>query len=409
MKRFISIIILCLFKNASMAQFNNDIKINKVSWMNAIDYIGLPISNNYAFTFYGVVENIGINPQSNCDLTVTVYNQASALVFQDNIVLPALAPGQTDTIYLTQTFLASFPVNSYYDIEFSVQQDSIDDDISNNVRTERVTGGDAYQISEFMNLDTTYTFSDVPGFYYPFCACITIEYKSSPSNNSGCRLSFYPGPQTDPDAVVYGKLFEWERSTGSKNLLYSTESTLFESSVTTNDITYNSNAPREMQICLPYHPLDSGKTYLACMCTYGGTGNFSLVGGAAGSDSSSWIYDEFNTSWLLPAHNLVYKYSINGADCCVQSVNDRTEINMVSFYPNPSDGNFVLQIEQEISASPILLKIQDISGRSIYTQQFTNLQSKTPLNVSHISTGIYWVSLYSDDELITCGKLVIQN
>ncbi len=55
-----------------------------------------------------------------------------------------------------------------------------------------------------------------------------------------------------------------------------------------------------------------------------------------------------------------------------------------SLYPNPSNGNFRLDV---INSSEVLIEVYDLQGRTVYSQKFN--QSSIQLNLSHLNHGVY--------------------
>ncbi|WP_417619777.1 M4 family metallopeptidase [Oceanihabitans sediminis] len=79
--------------------------------------------------------------------------------------------------------------------------------------------------------------------------------------------------------------------------------------------------------------------------------------------------------------------------------------NSVKVYPNPSNGVFTLKKTQNIHLSSA--KIHDINGRVIKEFDLSNMQMKKDMDLTHLSSGIYFVTITSP-EAKTVLKLVKQ-
>jgi len=86
-------------------------------------------------------------------------------------------------------------------------------------------------------------------------------------------------------------------------------------------------------------------------------------------------------------------------------INDNNGLlNLVEIYPNPSNGNFVLELsEMEQNYS---VKIMDLNGKIVYANP-TVSNTKTVINLDHVSDGIYFIELSTTTAKMT-KKLVIQ-
>ncbi len=63
---------------------------------------------------------------------------------------------------------------------------------------------------------------------------------------------------------------------------------------------------------------------------------------------------------------------------------------MVNVYPNPTNGQFNLEVEK---ASDVTIVVADILGNIIPTQVIDNLNGKYNVNMSAIADGVYFVQV----------------
>jgi len=84
-------------------------------------------------------------------------------------------------------------------------------------------------------------------------------------------------------------------------------------------------------------------------------------------------------------------------------IDELTNENAFQIYPNPGNGNFTLQtIVQQFHNSTVI--ISNILGEKISEQKIAS--SKTEINLSGQTSGIYFVQLKNDKQTIT-KKLVL--
>lgn len=88
----------------------------------------------------------------------------------------------------------------------------------------------------------------------------------------------------------------------------------------------------------------------------------------------------------------------------VKVVFDRKQPIVVSVYPNPNNGQFIVDLAQ-VPATGASLKLTDITGRIVYQTSISAI--KTVLNVHDIAAGIYTLQLMIDNNPIY-HKIVIE-
>ena len=73
-------------------------------------------------------------------------------------------------------------------------------------------------------------------------------------------------------------------------------------------------------------------------------------------------------------------------------------------FPNPTNGNFQIDLDQPINKAT--LTITDLSGKQVFSQNFSNLADQT---IDHkLDSGTYIISISSNQTLLGKQKLVVQ-
>ncbi len=111
-----------------------------------------------------------------------------------------------------------------------------------------------------------------------------------------------------------------------------------------------------------------------------GVYNNSLYAGG-GFDSAGGVYAKNIAVWTTPA-----------------SINEISENNKISVYPNPNNGIFTATCHSERSEEfPSVLEIYNIYGEKIYSRFFT-FQSQTSINISSQPGGVYLLSIFDGNK-----------
>jgi hypothetical protein len=89
-----------------------------------------------------------------------------------------------------------------------------------------------------------------------------------------------------------------------------------------------------------------------------------------------------------------------GRRICEVSVN-------VKVYPNPSDGNLIVSLDNNDIYSQIYsVEVVDISGRIVYPKVWLN-SNTSYLNLTHLNSGLYFARIYKDNHVLSVLKLII--
>ncbi len=88
--------------------------------------------------------------------------------------------------------------------------------------------------------------------------------------------------------------------------------------------------------------------------------------------------------------------NITESSCNTTYIPNNILDDIISVYPNPSDGNFNLDINYN---GIVNVKVVDILGVTVFAQQlFVNNKMTTKVNLSTINNGIYFVTVKTDNE-----------
>lgn len=79
---------------------------------------------------------------------------------------------------------------------------------------------------------------------------------------------------------------------------------------------------------------------------------------------------------------------------------------MAKIFPNPNNGSFMLAYDLKNKAEALVL-ITDISGKVVFNQSIDNLNSILNINTMHLQSGIYFIQLSNDGNLLWIDKLLI--
>jgi len=100
-------------------------------------------------------------------------------------------------------------------------------------------------------------------------------------------------------------------------------------------------------------------------------------------------------------------YAYFDAQCAATVVNSIHSLgNKANFnlYPNPTSGNFNVDISSALNNGEI--ELRNVLGQIVYKQQVK--QGNNQINTQNLAKGIYTYSVLQDKELVNTGKLVIE-
>ncbi len=122
-----------------------------------------------------------------------------------------------------------------------------------------------------------------------------------------------------------------------------------------------------------------------------------IIGGTASSDSGD-----------VMGHHGEFDFWVVKLDGDPLGVRENTSLNNMTFYPNPSNGQFFIR-NAGVSGN-YNIEVMDISGRRVHTQQATlNANSSIAVNLGHVTAGIYMVKMTNTyNESVSSQRVVVQ-
>lgn len=109
---------------------------------------------------------------------------------------------------------------------------------------------------------------------------------------------------------------------------------------------------------------------------------------------------------VTSTHGCVYSETVEIAGSTdPQSIADM-QIENISIYPNPSDGQFKLSLSETAFSVKAQIIVTDNTGREVYNQAANNLQPTINLTSSSLSKGVYLIRVM-EDNLIGLSKVTI--
>jgi len=129
--------------------------------------------------------------------------------------------------------------------------------------------------------------------------------------------------------------------------------------------------------------ISSGQGSTSIMVAFGNKGG--LVTVAAVDGCSTGVLQTQNI--VVNCNNAAIRSGILQGDIEISG------ISKITAYPNPSKGQFVLEIPTEAQVQKYLVKVTDPQGRNVYEKTFDSPGNIIPLNLSNLPKGLYFVNV----------------
>ena len=165
-----------------------------------------------------------------------------------------------------------------------------------------------------------------------------------------------------------------------------------------------------LKLLNPY-PVTAGIAYLAAVKGSISLQDTTLISSSSNENSSSWLQDNCVATDPASTHVPGDWYSI-GADGLLIRLNfgvipapssiNNIKQSQFNLYPNPTDGVFVIELEEN---SKYDVTVIDILGKTVYTSSINNMS--TTIDLSGFDKGIYTVELKDENSKYT-EKLIVE-
>lgn len=158
-------------------------------------------------------------------------------------------------------------------------------------------------------------------------------------------------------------------------------------------------------------PVNAGIAYLAAVKGTISLQDTTLISSSSNENSSSWIQDNCDATdpasthvagdWRgIGADGLLIRLNF-GVIPAPSSINNIKQ-SQFNLYPNPTDGVFVIEVEEN---SKYDVTVIDILGKTVYTSSINNMS--TTIDLSGFDKGVYMVELKDENSKYT-EKLIVE-
>ena len=139
-----------------------------------------------------------------------------------------------------------------------------------------------------------------------------------------------------------------------------------------------------------------------------------------GTEPYSYLWEDGNTDAFREMMDYgTYSVTItDGNDCeeileflldATTNVENIEEVNALNLFPNPTSGDFFLEIDLTQSVN-LSVEIFDLFGKRVLSRQNQQQTSETILlDLNHLPSGTYFVQLYVNQQFIPTKKLILMD
>lgn len=89
------------------------------------------------------------------------------------------------------------------------------------------------------------------------------------------------------------------------------------------------------------------------------------------------------------------------------AINDLDLSKSLTVYPNPSNGNFQILFDNNLTHSDLLVNVINTLGEIVYST-YKNEGTVLQIDISSVSSGTYILNLISDKEIISKNILIMK-
>lgn len=353
----------------------NDILIKKTSLSEDVTYYQVPESQVQALNFSAFAENIGYTAQTNVVLTVDVTNGGGSVFNSSSAPLASLAPGTSDSLFLTSTFTpAGIGV---YDVSMGLDQTETDDVTSNNQTVLNFEVTDTvYAIDNGFYGGQWWNLDDGSGSSNAFEIGAVYEVVADEWASS---VSVFVGDNSDPGVIFEINIYEYNVASQAYDLITTTDSYTVTSGDLDSWVTVRFSNDVE---------LTAGTDYLVSVVHYGGPEALYIGYGTNSSFRGSTLtYDNAQGTWSNQPRTPMIRLNLGEVGLSVISNEAQFEI-----FPNPTSSVLNLSTSEGKIKN---VTIYDLSGKRVLN---TN---QSQLSIEHLAKGTYLVEIETTSGLFT--------
>jgi hypothetical protein len=349
------------------------------------------------YRFEGVLYNGGVNTQDNSVLHVNVTEESGASQdFTSNPI--SVSPGINDTVATATNFTPN--QIGLYNFSYWATSDSFpttDTTVMSAIVTDTVYGVDYDWNSDGANAQGGYYLGKPCGGQvlgnvfdiYADATVTSISFHVNESSAVGSDVKVVLYNIDDPSVIDPISLEESDD--------YQLEASDIDSWIT-------------LKLLNPY-PVTAGTAYLAAVKGSISLQDTTLISSSSNENSSSWLQDNCVATTATSTHVPGDWYSI-GADGLLIRLNfgavappsgiNNIKQSQFNLYPNPTDGVFVIELEEN---SKYEVTVIDILGKTVFSTNTNGMN--TSIDLSSFDKGIYSVELKDENEIYT-EKIIVE-
>lgn len=354
----------------------NDLLIKKTSLSQDVTYYQVPLSQVQPLNFSAFGENIGYTSQTNVQLNVDVNDGSSTVFSASSSIVPSLAPGASDSLFITSTYSPTLMGN--YDVTMDLTQVETDDVVSNNqavlnfavTDTVYAIDNDTYG-GQWWNLD------DGNGNSNPFEIGAVYEVVADEWASSA---SVFVGDNSTPNVIFELNIYEYDATAQAYTFVQTTES--YTVDITDLGTWVTMRFVNDVQ-------LTAGTDYLVSAIHYGGPEALYIGYGTNSSFRGATLSNDNDGSgtWSNQPRTPMIRLNLGPVGLSVNEIE-----NNISVYPNPTTGYVKLGLG---NAKLLNVMVYDISGKQILNS------TRTELDLSSFSKGIYTLKVTTSEGVFT--------
>ena len=363
---------------------DNDISTaNQFFGTDGLTYYQIPEAQIAPITGSVRAYNNGFNLQYNVGLEAT--ESSSGYTSASN--LEDIPFGDSADLTLTSPFTPSG--TGSYTIMYSVLNDSVDDDPSNNVLSN-------------------YTFTVGGNVYARDQGTPQGAYSVGEPLEGGNLFDIFSNQSLTGIDVRFGNTLD--QGVDVNGIIYEvTPDGDFEFIAETNTWTSGANDAASLQTLVFPNPvpLEAGKTYLATALS--SFDAFSIATSGSSSIGTTFLYGDLGSAgieWYWAPSTVMVRMNFDPS----LSTAEEMQANLnVSLFPNPAQEFTTLDFELR-NAANVAIDVSDITGKVVYAESLSNLsEGKHSININTqpFAEGVYFVNLRNGNN-VTSKKLVIK-